>query len=180
MELCSILYGSLDGKGIWKKMDTLCMAESLCCSSETITTLLISYQFSSVQSLSRVRLCNPMNCSMPGLPVHHQLLEFTQTQYIESVMPSSLLILCRPLLLLPPIPPSIIVFSNESTLRIRWPKYWSFSFSIIPSICRASILLSVMVTSFRIPTKTVQGFQFLHILASTCCLFIIAVLADVR
>jgi len=49
MELCSILYGSLDGKGIWKKMDTLCMAESLCCSSETITTLLISYQFSSVQ-----------------------------------------------------------------------------------------------------------------------------------
>ena len=109
------------------------MAESLHCSPETITTLLISYQFSSVQSLSRVRLCNPMNCSMPGLPVHHQLLEFTQTQYIESVMPSSLLILCRPLLLLPPIPPSIIVFSNESTLHMRWPKSWSFSFSIIPS-----------------------------------------------
>ena len=52
---------------------------------------------------------------------------------IESVMPSSHLILCRPLLLLPPIPPSIRVFSNESTLRMRWPKYWSFSFSIIPS-----------------------------------------------
>ena len=52
---------------------------------------------------------------------------------IESVMPSSHLILCRPLLLLPPIPPSIRVFSNESTLRIRWPKYWGFSFSIIPS-----------------------------------------------
>ena len=52
---------------------------------------------------------------------------------IESVMPSSHLILCHPLLLLPPIPPSIRVFSNESTLRIRWPKYWSFSFSIIPS-----------------------------------------------
>ena len=51
---------------------------------------------------------------------------------IESVMPSSYLILCRPLLLLPPIPPSIKVFSNESTLRMRWPKYWSFSFSIIP------------------------------------------------
>ena len=111
----------------------ICMAESLHCSPETITTLLISYQFSSVQSLSRVRLCNPMNCSMPGLPVHHQLLEFTQTQYIESVMPSSLLILCRPLLLLPPIPPSIIVFSNESTLHMRWPTSWSFSFSIIPS-----------------------------------------------
>ena len=52
---------------------------------------------------------------------------------IESVMPSSHLILCRPLLLLPPIPPRIRVFSNESTLRMRWPKYWSFSFSIIPS-----------------------------------------------
>ena len=52
---------------------------------------------------------------------------------IESVMPSSHLILCRPLLLLPPIPPSITVFFNESTLRMRWPKYWSFSFSIIPS-----------------------------------------------
>ena len=52
---------------------------------------------------------------------------------IESVMPSSHLILCHPLLLLPPIPPSIRVFSNESTLRVRWPKYWSFSFSIIPS-----------------------------------------------
>jgi len=52
---------------------------------------------------------------------------------IESVMPSSHLILCRPLLLQPPIPPSIRVFSNESTLRMRWPKYWSFSFNIIPS-----------------------------------------------
>jgi len=74
-----------------------------------------------------------MNHSMPGLPVHHQLPEFTQTQSIKSVMPSSHLILCRPLLLLPPIPPSIKVFSNESALRMRWPKYWSFSFSIIPS-----------------------------------------------
>ena len=73
-----------------------------------------------------------MNRSMPGLPVHHQLPEFTQTS-IESVMPSSHLILCRPLLFLPPIPPSIRVFSNESTLRMRWPKYWSFNFSIIPS-----------------------------------------------
>ena len=78
-------------------------------------------------------LCDPMNCSMPSLPVHHQLPEFTETHVIKSVMPSSHLILCRPLLLLPPIPPSIRVFSNESTLRMRWPKYWSFSFSIIPS-----------------------------------------------
>ena len=73
-----------------------------------------------------------MNRSTPGLPVHHQLPEFTQT-HIHSVMPSSHLILCRPLLLLPPIPPSTRIFSNESTLRMRWPKYWSFSFSIIPS-----------------------------------------------
>ena len=85
-------------------------------------------QFSSVQSLSRVRLCDPMNHSTPGLPVHHQLPES-----IESVMPSNHLILCRPLHLLPPIPPSIRVFSNESTLRMRWPKYWSFSLSISPS-----------------------------------------------
>ena len=73
-----------------------------------------------------------MNCSTPGLPVHHQLPEFTQLTSIESVMPSSHLILCRPLLL-PPIPPSIRVFSSESTLHMRWAKYWSFSFSIVPS-----------------------------------------------
>ena len=71
--------------------------------------------------------CDPMNRSTPGLPVHHQLLS------IESVMPSSHLILCRPLLLPLPIPLSIRVSSNESTLHMRWPKYWSFSFSIIPS-----------------------------------------------
>ena len=75
----------------------------------------------------------PMNRSTPGLPVHHHLAEFIQTHEIESVMPSSRLILGRSLLLLPPIPPSIRVFSNESTLHMGWPKYWSFSFSIIPS-----------------------------------------------
>ena len=89
-------------------------------------------QFSSAAQ-SCLTLCGTMNRSMPGLPVHHQLPEFTQTHVHGSVMPSSHLILCHPLLLLPPIPPSIRVFSNESTLRIRWPKYWSFSFSIIPS-----------------------------------------------
>ena len=74
-----------------------------------------------------------MNCSTPGLPVHHQLPEFTQTHVHrdgDAIQPS------HPLsspLLLPPIPPSIRVFSNESTLHIRWPKYWSFSFSISPS-----------------------------------------------
>ena len=89
--------------------------------------------FSSVQSLSRVRLCNPMNCSTPGLPVQHQLPESTQTMSIVSVMPSSHLILSRPLFLLSSIFPSMRVFSNESALRIRWPKYWSFSFTISPS-----------------------------------------------
>ena len=74
-----------------------------------------------------------MNRSTQGLPVHHHLPEFIHLTSIESVMPSSHLILGRPLLLLPPIPPSIRVFSSESTLRIRWPKYWSFSFSIIHS-----------------------------------------------
>ena len=74
-----------------------------------------------------------MNCSTPGLPVHHQLPEFTKIHVHRSVMPSSHLILCHPLLLLPPIPPSIRVFSNESALHIRWPKYRSFSFSISPS-----------------------------------------------
>ena len=74
---------------------------------------------------SCLTLCNPMNRSTPGLPVHHQLLEFTQThvhRVSDAIQPFPL---CRPLLLLPPIPPSIRVFSNESTLRMRWPKYWS-------------------------------------------------------
>ena len=74
-----------------------------------------------------------MNCSTPGLPVHHQPPSSLKLMSIELVMPSSHLILCHPLLLLPPIPPSFKVFSKELTLHMRWPKYWSFSFSIIPS-----------------------------------------------
>ena len=91
-----------------------------------------SVQFNSVTQ-SCLTLCNPMNRSTPGLPVHHQLPEFRKLMPIELVMPSNHLILCGPLLLLPSIPPNIRVFSNESTLRMRWPKYWSFSFSINPS-----------------------------------------------
>ena len=89
---------------------------------------------SSVQSLSCVRLF-----ATPWIAAHQASLSITNSRSslrlrsIESVMPSSHLILCCPLVLLPPIPPSIRVFSNESTLRMRWPKYWSFSFSIIPS-----------------------------------------------
>ena len=91
-----------------------------------------SVQFSSVaQSCPTLRY--PMNRSTPGLPVHHQLPEFTQTHVHRVSDAISNLILCRPLLLLSPIPPSIRVFSNESALRMRWPKYWSFSFSITPS-----------------------------------------------
>ena len=90
--------------------------------------------FRSDQSLSRVWLF-----ATPWIAARQASLSVTNSRSslrltsIESVMPSSHLILCRPLLLLPPIPPSIRVFSNESTLRMRWPKYWSFSFSIIPS-----------------------------------------------
>ena len=91
-----------------------------------------SVQFSSVAQ-SCPTLCNPMNCSMPGLPIHHQLQEFTQTHVHQVGDANNHLILCHPLILLPPTPPSIRAFSNESALRIRWPKYWSFSFSISPS-----------------------------------------------
>ena len=90
--------------------------------------------FSSIQSLSRVQLfVTHMNRSTPYLLVHHQLRSPPKPMSIESVMPSSHLILCRSLLLLPPVPSSIRVFSNESVLHIRWPKYWSFSFNISPS-----------------------------------------------
>ena len=88
----------------------------------------VSHQFSSVAQ-SCPTLCNPMDCSMPGLPFCHQFLEFTQTHVHwvgDAIQPS------HPLLLLPPIPPSIRVFSNESALHIRWLKYWSFSFNISP------------------------------------------------
>ena len=89
---------------------------------------------SSVQSLSHVQLF-----ATPWIAAHQASLSITNSRSllklmpIESVMPSSHLILCHPLLILPPIPPSIRVFSNESTLRMRWPKYWSFKFSISPS-----------------------------------------------
>ena len=91
-----------------------------------------SVQFSSVAQ-SCPTLCNPMDCSTPGLPVHHQLPESTQTPVHWVGDAIHHLILCRPLLLLPSIFPSIRVFSNESAFRIRWPKYWSFSFNISPS-----------------------------------------------
>ena len=125
-------------------------------------------QFSSVAQ-SCPTLCDPMNHSTPGLPVHHQLPEFTQTHDIESVMPSSHRILCLPLLLLPAIPPNIRDFSNESTLRMRWPKYWSFSFSISPSNEHPGLIFrmdwldlpAVQGTLKNLLNTTVQKHQFL-------------------
>ena len=133
------------------------MYKSIC--SEKFPTLLLEIwqETSSVQfSPSVVSICHPMDCSAAGLPVHHQLPELTQLMSIESVMPSNrcrplhllvmpsnrcrpplLLVMpsnrCRPPLLLPSVFPSIRVFSSESVLCIRWPKYWSFSFNISPS-----------------------------------------------
>ena len=88
--------------------------------------------WTSVQ-FSLLAVSDPMDCSTPGLPVHHQLRSLPKLMSIESVMPSNHLILSRPLLLPPSTFASIRVFSKESVLHIRWPKYWSFSFNISPS-----------------------------------------------
>ena len=125
-------------------------------------------QFSSVAQ-SCPTLCDPMDCSTPGLPVHHQLLEFTQTHVHRvsgAIQPSHPLLSS---LLLPPIPPSIRDFSNESIFRIRWPKYWSFSFSISPSNEYSGLisfrmdwltLLAVQRTLRNFSNTTVQKHQF--------------------
>ena len=127
-----------------------------------------SVQFSSVAQ-SCPTLCDPMNRSTPGLPVHHQLPEFTQTcvhRVSDDIQPSHPLL--SPLLLLL-TPPSIRVFSNESTLHMRWPKYWSFSFNIIPSKEISGLissrmgwldLLAVQGTLKRLLHTTVQKHQF--------------------
>ena len=113
---------------LWQKLSVY-----LCCWNRVFFLNTISF-FSSVQSLSRVWLL-----VTPWIAARQASMSITNSQRslkptsIESVMPSSHLILCHPLLLLPPITPSIRVFSNESTLHMRWPKYWSFSFSISPS-----------------------------------------------
>ena len=112
---------------------SLCLPLALISSMGNYSFLII-IQFSSVQSLSHVQLF-----ATPWISARQASLSITNSwslpkpMSIELVMPSSYLILCRPLLLLPPIPPSIRVFSNESTLHMRWPKYWSFSFSISSS-----------------------------------------------
>ena len=131
-----------------------------------ISVFLYIIQFSSVaQSCPTLR--DPMNRSTPGLQSITSSRSSLRLTSIESVMPSSHLILCRPLLL-PRIPPSIRVFSNESTLRMRGPKYWSFSFSIIPSkeipglISRMDWLdLAVQGTPKSPSNTTVQKHQFI-------------------
>ena len=124
-------------------------------------------QFSSVAQ-SCPTLCDPMNHSTPGLPVTNSPSSPKFTS-IESVMPSSHLILCHPLLLLPSIFPSIRVFSNESVLHIGWPKYWSFSFSISPSNEHSGLislrmywldLLAYKELPRVFSNKTVQKHQF--------------------
>ena len=141
----------------------LAMTVNLKCLQESVQ--------SSLFAQSCLTLCHPiMDCSMPGLPVHHQLQEFTfKLMSIESVMPSNQLILCSPLLLLPSIFPNIRVFSNESALFIRWPKYCSFSFNISPSNKHSGQisfrmnwleLLSVQELSRVFSNTTVQKHQF--------------------
>ena len=131
----------------------------------------VSDQFSSVAQ-SCPTLCHPMNCSTPGLPVHQQLPEFTQThvhRVSDAIQPSHPLSSPSPPA---PNPPSIRVFSNESTLHMRWPKYWSFSFSIIPSKEIPGLisfrmdwldLLAVKGLSRVFSNTTVQKHQFLSI-----------------
>ena len=106
-------------------------------------------QFCSVQSLSRVRLFET-----PWIAARQASLSVTNSRSspkfmcIESVMPSNHLILCRPLLLLPPIPPSIRVFSNESTFRMKWPKYWSFSLSISSAFAKKKSVWLLLFLAF--------------------------------
>ena len=125
-------------------------------------------QFSSV-SHSCLTLCNPMNRSTPGLPVHHQILGLPKLLSIDSVMLSNHLVLFHPLLLLPSIFPTIRVFSKESVFRIRWPKYWSLSLNISASnehpdwfplgwIDRISLQAKGLSRVFS--STTVQNYQF--------------------
>ena len=132
----TVICGDLNGKEIWKWV-YICICIHvliLFCVHQKLIQHWKANTFQSVQSLSCVRLF-----ANPGIAAPQASLSITNSQSslkpmsIESVMPSNHLILCRPLLLLPPSPPNIRVFSNESTLCIRWPTYWSFSFSISPS-----------------------------------------------
>ena len=117
------------------KVYSLCLCLHYCPENRFISIIFLDstymHSVSSVTQLSPT-LCDSMGCGTPGFPVHHQLQSLLKLMSIELVMPSNHLILCRPLLL-PSIFPRIRIFSSESVLLIRWPKYWSFSLSISPS-----------------------------------------------
>ena len=124
-------------------------------------------QFSSVQSLSRVWLfATPWIAARQAFPPITNPWSSLKLMSIESVMPSSHLILCHPLLLLPPIPPSIRVFSNESTLCMRWPKYWSFSFSTSPSNEHPGLI------SFRMDWLDLLAVQAYVFRDDNCCIVV--------
>ena len=123
-----------------------------------VKSLKLVHQFSSVAQ-SCPTLCDPVDCSMPGLLVHHQLPEFTQTHVHWVSDAIHHLIFCCPLLLPPSIFPSIRVFSNELALRIRWSKYWSFSFNISPSN-EYSGLISFRITLQFIAIHTTTQTRF--------------------
>ena len=128
LERIEVLFTVLFSLNLWETSSTSW------CIFQGRTAHQSSVQFSSVQLLSRVRLfVTPWITARQGSLSVANSRSWPKLMSIKSVMPSSHLILCCPLLLLPPIPPSIRVFSNVSTLRMRWPKYWSFSFSISPS-----------------------------------------------
>ena len=125
-----------------------------------------------VSSVSQLclTLCNPMDCSTPGFPAHHQLPELTQTHVHpvgDAIQPSNHLILCCPLVLLPSIFPSTRVFSKESVLHIRWPKNWSFSFSISPSGAYSGLisfridLLDLLAVQRTLKSLSLQRFQIM-------------------
>ena len=120
------------------------------------------FQFSSVAQLC-LTLWDPMNCSTPDLPIHHLSNSWSSLKFtcMESVMPSNHFILSHPVLLLPSIFPSIRVFSNESVVHIRWPKYWSFSFGISPS-SEYSGLISFRIglsSNNKLLNRAVSNFQ---------------------
>ena len=124
-------------------------------------------------SQSCLTLCDPMDCSMPDFPVLHRLPAFAQTHVHWLRMPSNHLILCHPLLLLPSIFPSIRVFSSESALRIRWPKYWSFS--ITAAVVAAKLLQSCPTLCYPIDGSP-PGFPVPGILQASTLEWVLLVL----
>ena len=163
----AIFYIDENAKHLDGEMDT-----DLLCSDFLLAIMFCHKVFSAARCCSVTQscltLCNSLYCSMPGFPVLHHLLNLLDLMSIESVMPSNHLILCCPLLL-PSIFPSTRVFSNESALYIRWPKYRSFSFSISPSNEYSGMisfrmdwlnLLTVQGTLKSLPNTTVWKHQF--------------------